>query len=186
MLNRLRFVGLVLPALIVDISIGIALSMLSVPSPASAAASNPAADADKASIEALETRFSNAFKARDVNAIMQCYAQGAGLFVFDLTPPRQHVGWFDYKKDWQGMFAAFPGPLTFSISDLNITVVGTVAYSHSIQQGQLTRKDGTKLDVVARVTDVYRNLSGRWLIVEEHVSVPVDLDSQKPDLLSKP
>jgi len=84
------------------------------------------------------------------------------------------------------MFAAFPGPLTFSISDLNITVVGTVAYSHSIQQGQLTRKDGTKLDVVARVTDVYRNLSGRWLIVEEHVSVPVDLDSQKPDLLSKP
>jgi ketosteroid isomerase-like protein len=178
MFNRPGFVGGVL----------LALNMLNVPLPAfaAAAASNPAAEADKASIEALETKFSNAFKARDVNAIMQCYAQGAGLFVFDLTPPRQHVGWFDYKKDWQGMFAAFPGPLTFSISDLNITVVGTVAYSHSIQQGQLTRKDGTKLDVVARVTDVYRNLSGRWLIVEEHVSVPVDLDSQKPDLLSKP
>jgi ketosteroid isomerase-like protein len=156
------------------------------PACAAAAASTPAAEADKASIEALETRFSNGFKARDVNAIMQCYAQGAGLFVFDLTPPRQHVGWFDYKKDWQGLFAAYPGPVTFSISDLNITVVGTVAYSHSIQQGQMTRKDGTKLDLVARVTDVYRNMSGRWLIVEEHVSVPVDVDTQKPDLLSKP
>jgi ketosteroid isomerase-like protein len=64
--------------------------------------------------------------------------------------------------------------------------VGAVAYSHSIQQTQLTRKDGSKLDVVARVTDVYRNMGGRWLIVEEHVSVPVDLDTQKPDLLSKP
>lgn len=178
MLNHPGFVG----------GFVLALSVLSAPLPAAAAAaaSTPAAEADKASIEALETRFSNGFKARDVNAIMQCYAQGAGLFVFDLTPPRQHVGWFDYKKDWQGLFAAYPGPVTFSISDLNITVVGTVAYSHSIQQGQMTRKDGTKLDLVARVTDVYRNMSGRWLIVEEHVSVPVDVDTQKPDLLSKP
>jgi hypothetical protein len=27
---------------------------------------------------------------------------------------------------------------------------------------------------------------GRWLIIHEHVSVPVDLDTGKPDLSSKP
>jgi hypothetical protein len=33
---------------------------------------------------------------------------------------------------------------------------------------------------------VYRKLRGHWLIVQEHVSVPVDLDTGKADLLSKP
>jgi hypothetical protein len=36
------------------------------------------------------------------------------------------------------------------------------------------------------VSDVYRKLHGRWLIVQEHVSVPVDLDAGIPDLMSKP
>jgi hypothetical protein len=29
-------------------------------------------------------------------------------------------------------------------------------------------------------------MNGKWLIVEEHNSVPVDLHTMKPDLLSKP
>jgi len=37
-----------------------------------------------------------------------------------------------------------------------------------------------------RVTDVYRKIKGNWLIVREHVSVPVDLNTGKPDLSSKP
>jgi ketosteroid isomerase-like protein len=163
----------------------IAVSAVGVSTPGSA--DTPAtASGDKASIEALEARVHDAFIAKDVDAIMQVYAPGTGLFVFDVTPPRQHVGWSNYKKDWQELFAAFPGPVTFSISDLDITVVGSVAYSHSIQAGQLTDKDGSKLDLTVRVTDVYRKLKGKWLIVQEHASVPVDLATQKPDLLSKP
>jgi ketosteroid isomerase-like protein len=140
----------------------------------------------KSSIEALEARFIAACTAKDVNAIMKEYAPGAGLFVFDVIPPRQYAGWDAYQKDWQETFAAFPGPAKFSISDLSVTVVGAVGYGHSIQQSELTRKDGSKLDVVVRVTDVYRKLHGRWLIVQEHVSVPVDIDSKRPDLMSKP
>jgi ketosteroid isomerase-like protein len=154
--------------------------------PSSSAAAGASASDDKASIEALEKRFSDAFIANDLNAVMQVYAPGARLFVFDVGPPRQHVGWQDYKKDWQDLFGAFPGPNTFSISDLDITVVGSVAYSHSIQEGVLTGKGGSKIHMVARVTDVYRKLKGQWLIVQEHVSVPVDLATQKADLLSKP
>lgn len=159
--------------------------MISVPKLGAAAASAAASD-DKAGIEALEARFHDAFVAKDLNAVMQIYAPGTRLFVFDVAPPRQHVGWQDYKKDWQELFAAFPGPVTFTISDLDITVVGAVAYSHSIQATQFTAKDGSKMDLVVRVTDVYRKLKGNWLIVQEHVSVPVDLDTHKPDFLSKP
>ncbi len=141
---------------------------------------------DKAAIEALEARFAAAFNARDVNAIMRVYEPGPGLFVFDVTPPRQHVGWADYKADWQGFFKATPGRIHFSISDLSVTVVGPVAYGHSIQEVRFTRANGSKGDLIVRVTDVYRKIHGRWLIVQEHVSVPVDLDSGKADLLSKP
>jgi ketosteroid isomerase-like protein len=137
----------------------IALSTVSVPKLSAADASATASD-DKASIEALVMRFRDAFVAKDVDAVMQAYAPGNRLFVFDVTPPRQHVGWQDYKKDWQALFEAFPGPTTYSISDLSIAVVGSVAYSHRIEQGQFTRKDGSKMDLVVRVTDVCRKLKG--------------------------
>jgi ketosteroid isomerase-like protein len=163
----------------------VAASFGSVATPSSAADKIDAGDG-KSSIEALEARFIAECNAKDVNAIMKEYAPGAALFVFDVIPPRQYAGWDAYKKDWQDTFAAFPGPVKFSIADLSVTVVGTVGYGHSIQQGHLTRKDGSAVDVVVRVTDVYRKLHGRWLIVQEHVSVPVDVDHDKPDLMSKP
>jgi ketosteroid isomerase-like protein len=162
-----------------------ALGLTGVSSHLNAAEAAPA-NGDKAAIEALEQRYAAGFNARDVDAIMKAYAPGPGLFVFDVTPPRQHVGWEDYRKDWHELFAAFPGPVKFSISDLDVTTAGALAYSHSIQAAQFTRKDGSKFELVVRVTDVYRKAHGHWLIVQEHVSVPVDLGAGKADLLSKP
>jgi ketosteroid isomerase-like protein len=48
-----------------------------------------------------------------------------------------------------------------------------------------TDKQGKKLDMTLRVTDVYQRIRGRWLVIHEHVSVPVDLDTGTPDLASK-
>lgn len=149
-------------------------------------AADAVASGDKAAIEALEARFAAAFDAKDVNAIMRVYEPGPDLFVFDVTPPRQHVGSTDYRADWKDTFKATRGPVHLSISHLSVTVVGPVAYGHSIQAAQFTRKNGSKGDLVVRVTDVYRKIHHEWLIVQEHVSVPVDLDTGKADLLSRP
>lgn len=149
-------------------------------------AAAPTEASDKAAIEALEQRYVKAFNAKDVSAIMENYAPGDQLFVFDAVPPRQYASWDAYKKDWEGLFVAYPGPLSDAISDLNVNVVGTVAYAHHIETGFFTRKDGTRVDVAARVSDVFRKTGGKWLIVHEHVSFPVDIDSGKADLLSKP
>jgi ketosteroid isomerase-like protein len=156
--------------------------------PAATAAAAPAAKtagpSDRAQITALEQAFNEAFTAKNVDLIMSNYARD-GLFVFDVTPPRQHVGWADYRKDWQDLFAANPGPAKSEIKDLSITVVGPVAYSHFVQDGWFTSKSGAKTELVVRVTDVYRKAGGKWKIVQEHVSVPVDLATMKPDPLSK-
>ena len=149
-------------------------------------AADAAATRDKAAIEALEARFAAAFNARDVDAIMRVYEPGSGLFVFDVNPPRQHVGWDDYKADWVQTLKTTPGQFHFSISDLSVTVVGPVAYGHSIQTMRFAPENGSQRSLVVRVSDVYRKMRGRWLIVQEHVSVPVDLDTGKADLLSQP
>jgi ketosteroid isomerase-like protein len=152
---------------------------------ATAAAAKPAGPSDKAQILALEKGFVAAFNKKDVAKIMSYYAK-KDLFVFDVVPPREYVGWDAYKKDWEGLLEAFPGPLSVTMSELSVTVVGSIAYGHGIQDANFTLKDGTKVETVVRVTDVYRKTAGRWQIVQEHVSVPVDLTTMKADPLSKP
>jgi uncharacterized protein (TIGR02246 family) len=152
---------------------------------APAPAAKPAGPSDHAQIQSLEKGFNAAFNAKDAKKVMTYYAR-QGLFVFDVSPPRQHVGWADYEKDWQDLFAAYPGPVTNQITDQSITVVGAVAYGHNIEDAHFTAKDGTKTELVVRVTDVYRKIGGKWFIVQEHISVPVDLATMKPDPLSKP
>jgi ketosteroid isomerase-like protein len=147
--------------------------------------SGKASGGDRARIEALFQAYVQAFKAKDVNALMANYAPGE-LFVFDVIPPREYPSWDAYKKDWEGLFAAMPGPIDNNISELNITVVGPVAYARNIQTGYFTGKDGSRLNWAVRVTDVLRKINGKWLIVQEHVSVPVDFATGTADLMSKP
>jgi uncharacterized protein (TIGR02246 family) len=140
---------------------------------------------DEASIKALEDRFVAAFNAKDTAAIMMLYVPDQSLIVFDASPPRQYTGANAYKKDWDGFFTGFPGPMNFTLSDLDITVGGNVAYSHSIQHVTTTDQKGNKVEFTVRVTDGYKKINGQWLISHEHVSVPVDFDTMKPDLNSK-
>ncbi len=139
---------------------------------------------DKAAIRALYQRFNDGFNKKDVDAIMAAYAPD--VFVFDVIPPRQYVGAPAYRKDWEDLFAANPGPISDTVSDLSITVVGPVAYTHCINEGFMTDKDGKQSHLAVRTTDVLRKIDGKWLIVQEHNSVPVDFTTGQPDMMSKP
>ncbi len=163
-----------------------ALSVAIVAWATAVAANQPAANADEAAIQALEDTYNEGFNSKDVDKIMSVYVPGKQLFVFDLVPPREYKGWEAYKKDFEGLFAAFPGPVKNTISEQTIHVVGSFAYGHNIQSGEFTGKDGAKVKITARTTDIYRKMNGKWLIVEEHNSVPVDPVTMQPDLLSKP
>jgi ketosteroid isomerase-like protein len=145
-----------------------------------------AASEDEAAIRALENKFAAAFNAGDVDAMMKNYIPGKDLVVFDVVPPRQHLGADEYRKAWIGFFAHFKDTPKIAITDLGITVDGNIGFSHSIQHVTGTDMEGHSVDRTVRVTDGYRKIGGNWLIVLEHVSVPVDLKTGKPDLTSKP
>lgn len=151
----------------------------------SAPAAKPAGPSDKAQIQALEKAFAAAVEAKNLDKVMAAYVK-SGLYVFDVVPPRAYPSWDAYRKDWEELFGMADGPIKFDISDLAITVSGDVAYSHSIQAMSYKLKSGAPSDMVVRVTDVYRKSAGKWRIVHEHVSVPVDPATGKPDMMSKP
>lgn len=135
---------------------------------------------DEAAIKALEARFAAAFNAKDLDAIMKIYAPD--VLVFDVIPPREYAGAKAYREDWRQLLAGYKGPIKFELSDLDVVVSGRMAFSHSIQR--VAEVGAAPMTV--RVTDVYRKIDGKWLIVHEHVSVPVDLATGKADLTSKP
>ena len=141
---------------------------------------------DQADIKALEQRYVTAVKAKDIKAIMACYVPDESLMVFDVVPPRQYVGAKAYQKDWEELFAAYPGPDEIEMSDLSVMTEGTLGYGHNIQHMTLTDKERKKKTVILRLSNGYRKLKGKWLIGHEHVSVPVELATGKADLTSKP
>ncbi|HKV53706.1 MAG TPA: nuclear transport factor 2 family protein [Candidatus Binataceae bacterium] len=141
---------------------------------------------DKAAIAVLEQRIANAVEAKNAQAILENYIPGDELLVFDAIPPRQYQGWDAYLKDWQGVLDQCAGKPSMKIGDLGIEVEGNLAYSHSIQHFACAGTNGRPLRLTMRTTDIYRKNQGKWLIVHEHNSVPVDLATAKADLGSKP
>jgi uncharacterized protein (TIGR02246 family) len=163
-------------------TIGAAAAAVIVASAGGAALAKPGGG--EAAVRALEAQFAAAVSAKDVDAIMKVYAPD--VFVYDVVPPRQYVGAAAYRKDWESFMGGFKGPVKFAIADLDVQVAGPVAWSHSVQHAVGVDPSGQPSDVTVRVTDVYRETPAGWRIVQEHVSVPVDLATGKADLQSKP
>lgn len=129
--------------------------------------------ADEQAIRALQTRLAAAVSAGDLDGVMKDYAPGDELFVFDSDLPRQHKGWSAFKDDW-GNFVHAAKDTKLEVRDLGITVVGAAAFSHHLMHLTWTStKDGSHHEQLMSMTDAYRKIGGKWLIVMEHFSLPV-------------
>jgi len=130
---------------------------------------------DEAAIRALEDKFTAAFNAGDIDAIMKSYVPDKSFVIFDVVPRKEYRGADIYRKDWEEFFSHFKGTPKITITELTITVDGNVGFSYSFQRITGTDIQGHPVDRTVRVTDGYRKIGGNWLIALEHVSVPVDL-----------
>jgi ketosteroid isomerase-like protein len=140
---------------------------------------------DEAEIEALNQHLATAIRARDINAVMSAYAPDETLAVFNAISPLQYVGAKACKKNWENALAFFSGSVEYQISDLSIKTDGSLGFSRRIDHMVLSDKSGRKLSLTLRITCVYRRINGRWLIVHEHASAPVDLVTGEAESPSK-
>lgn len=139
---------------------------------------------NETAIRELINGFVSAIRAKDINGVMSVFAPE--VVSFDLGPPLQHSGGWAFLKRWQELFESYQSPIDYEVRDLSITAGEEVAFSHSLNKIGGTLKNSQKSDRWLRWTACYRKTNGKWLIVHEHVSVPVDLRSGKAVLDLKP
>jgi len=141
---------------------------------------------DEAAVNESLQHLVAAVNAKDINGIMAYYMPDESLLVYDALLPRQYVGAAAFRKDWEGFLAAYPGTVHAEVTDWKTETEGNLGYGRGIFRTVGPDKDGKPLDLTVRVTDVFRKINGKWLVVHEHVSWPVDLATGKADLNSKP
>jgi len=137
---------------------------------------------DRAALATVTQNIVTGFSTRNMEMIMSSYSPNEDLVVFDISPPLKYVGAKALRDLNQRWLDSFVGKIEGVYSDLNVTVVGDVAYGYNTQHWKFTRPDGSIFAFTARLSNVYRKIDGRWRIVQEHGSVPVDLASLKPVL----
>jgi ketosteroid isomerase-like protein len=145
-----------------------------------------AKESDEAEIRASEAQMIKDFAAKDLDKALAFYLQDETLFIFDAIPPRQYVGIKAWRADNEGFMGLFQGPVHAEMTDLSVTADGKLGFGHNIQHFSGTGKDGKPIDLTFRVSDGYKKIKGKWMIVEEHLSFPVDLATGKGDTTSKP
>ena len=138
---------------------------------------------DETQIRQLTDDWAKAARAKDVNSLMANYAPD--VVSFDLVPPLQHKGADTARKQAEQWLATYQ-TVGCEIHDLSITTSDDVAFSHCFNHITGTRTNGEKVDMWLRATICYRKIDGAWLVTHEHISVPIDMQTNKPALDLKP
>jgi len=128
---------------------------------------------DEAQIRERIDTWAKALRAKDVDGVMSHYTPD--ILTFDLAPPLQHSGQA-YRQGFEEWFRTFRGPIGIEIRDLDITVGGDVAFSHSLNRISGARTSGENTNVWVRATVCFRKTNGKWMATHEHVSVPFYMD----------
>jgi uncharacterized protein (TIGR02246 family) len=139
---------------------------------------------DEAAIRALIDGFVKAIRAKDIDGVMSVFAPE--VVSFDLGPPLKHGGGEAFATRWQALFESYQNAIDYDVRDLTVTAGDDVAFSHSLNRVSGTLRNGQTSDRWLRWTACYRKSKGKWLIVHEQVSVPVDVRSGKAALDLKP
>ncbi|MDQ3648236.1 MAG: nuclear transport factor 2 family protein [Actinomycetota bacterium] len=78
----------------------------------------------------------------------------------------REVGWDAVRGSWEGAAQAFEGG-SHSVSDLEVSVLGDLAYTTGIEHVDATL-GGKSLHFDIRATNIYRREDGEWKIIHHH------------------
>ena len=130
-------------------------------------------EVDEAEIRRLVDEIVEALQGKDLEGLKRIYA--TDIVSFDIEPPLQHVGIEAKLENWAPVFTFFQS-VTYEVRDLTLTVGDDVAFGHAFARLSGTLKNGTATKGMwVRVTYCLQKIDGRWLIVHDQVSVPLDI-----------
>ena len=159
MFNRLMTISLCLLTLTLTV-----LAQAKKPA-AKKAAAGPAPDT------ALMQKIWDGWSTLDPANVANYYATGPHTF-FDIAPLK-YASWDEYEKTVKGVLAGYKSAKFTVNDDAAVHPHGDLVWATATVKEEMTSNAG-KVDMGAfRWTVIWENQDGKWLIVHEHVSAPL-------------
>jgi ketosteroid isomerase-like protein len=128
-------------------------------------------------IRRIIDKWLTAVREKDINAIMEYYAED--VVAFDAILQLQFKGKPAYKAHWEYCMNMCPGPMLFDMHQLVIAADENIAFVHGLTHCGGTNEKGEEQRCWMRVSAGFRKINDKWLAVHEHFSSPFDMDTGK-------
>jgi ketosteroid isomerase-like protein len=135
----------------------------------------------QAALEVAATRneWRETFERQDVDGMMEFYVPDN--YSFDLMAAPEEDGLklaFEgeqiWRQNWVTFFEMFEDDLRITFDDMTVYQSGDLATVQFLTRVEGTTSTDQYIDMWARETNVLRRIEGEWLLVHDHVSVPMD------------
>lgn len=130
-------------------------------------------------IDATCAAYREAVRAKDVDALVALYAPE--VRVFDLWGAWAYTGRDAWRRAIDAWFASLGDErVDVDFAEIGTTVIGDAALAQAFVTYRAIAPDGTSLRAMQnRLSWMLVRADGRWTIVHEHTSAPVDPDTGK-------
>jgi ketosteroid isomerase-like protein len=108
----------------------------------------------------------------DTDKSAAMYVKNPDAVFFDVTPMK-YKGWSEYADGVKKAFGSMKNAKFTPNDDITVSHHGNWAWTTDTFRGVLTDKDGKTVELNGRHTAIWEKSNGKWLIVHDHVSVPM-------------
>lgn len=108
----------------------------------------------------------------DLAKISPYYASDPDLTYFDIAPLK-YDNWAEYKVGVQKTFFDTSKSIHFKLADLRVHSHGTFAWATFTFGADIVNKQGASSHLDGRWTMILEKRGAHWIVVHEHVSVPL-------------
>lgn len=124
----------------------------------------------EAQVTKVLNRFTEAYRDRDLDAMMECFASDDDVFLYGTGADERRVGRAEIEaqamRDWAQTETA-----AMDFQSILVSSAGVVSWA-AVDGAFDLRSDGRQIRLPARITLVLENRDGEWLIVHAHFSTP--------------
>lgn len=138
---------------------------------------NRSSASEEAEVRAVMDQFADGIRSRDIEKILACYAPD--VVAYDLMPPMKVEGAQEYRKNWEMFQQYTQGAVQYEFIDPKTFVSGDLGLFFAVTRMNFSDEKGQTMNVYARYTAGLKRQNGKWQIIHENNSVPVDMETDK-------
>jgi ketosteroid isomerase-like protein len=128
---------------------------------------------DDVTFRTLIDQYCAAWSSGNPDNAAKFYDKDSGLIFYDLTP-FSYSGWKDYDAGVRKSLMDNVESVSLTAGkDLKVTRRGTVAWTIVSMHVTAKMKDGRTIDAPVRYTGIWERHGKSWVLVHEHLSVPM-------------